>query len=493
MTDPIGRGSDKGLSRMIFSGSAWLIGARISRTLITLIGMAILARLLTPSDFGVLAFATSATVLSLVVIEGVIDYPALREDELSTGIVRSLLWAGLALTAIFSVLLWFGAPALERLIEFPDLTLGLRAMIPVCLAQVFFVAGSALLRRQHRFAAAAKISVMSVALYMVVAVVLAAKGIGLWSVLAAQILAQAITAIVTAAASKMPLLPPRRFDFGGSLHVGGWGAASRLVAWGWTTIDKLAVSLTLGPAATGLYSRAYNINVQAKEPFVAIDQTIRQAFAALKNREGGFVAQMIMALRLMTLLSGFTAAAIIILREPIVAVLLGSQWTAAVPALALLAAGLPARIARIYFDSLTISLGSMGGLVLRHTAILLAIGIGLALFASRGIGWVAGVVSASLYLSLLFATGRAEREAGIGPVAIAKAMGPGLLLCATLIGIAELLSILTQSSIFIDIGMRVSVTALGGAALIIFCPAPWIGEKLDRKRSGILTRLRLRR
>lgn len=492
MTDPIGRGSDKGLSRMIFSGSAWLIGARIGRTLITLIGMAILARLLTPSDFGVLAFATSATVLSLVVIEGVIDYPALREDELSTGIIRSLLWAGLAVTAAFSVILWFGAPALERLIEFSDLTLGLRAMIPVCLAQVFFVAGSALLRRQHRFAISAQISVLSVALYMIVAVVLAAQGIGLWSVLVAQIFAQIVTAIVIAMASKMPLLPPRRFDFGGSLHVGGWGAASRLVAWGWTTIDKLAVSLTLGPAATGLYSRAYNINVQAKEPFVAIDQTIRQAFAALKNREGGFVAQMIMALRLMTLLSGFTAAAIIILREPIVAVLLGSQWTAAVPALALLAAGLPARIARIYFDSLTISLGSMRGLVIRHLAILAVIAVGLYLFADRGIGWVAAVVSATLYLSLLFASGKAERAAGVGTVATARAMAPGLLLCALIVAAAEAATWAIQPTAFIDLAMRSSVLALAGGALLLFCPTPWIGEKLAIRRKQMLTVARFR-
>jgi O-antigen/teichoic acid export membrane protein len=493
MTDPIGRGSEKGLSRMIFSGSAWLIGARVGRTLITLIGMAILARLLTPSDFGVLAFATSATVLSLVVIEGVIDYPALREDELSTGIVRSLLWAGLAVTAIFSIILWFGAPALERLIAFPDLTLGLRAMIPVCLAQVFFVAGSALLRRQHRFAISAQISVLSVALYMIVAVVLAAKGIGLWSVLFAQIFAQVVTAIVIAIASQMPLLPPRRFDFGGSLHVGGWGAASRLVAWGWTTIDKLAISLTLGPAATGLYSRAYNINVQAKEPFVAIDQTIRQAFAALKNREGGFVAQMIMALRLMTLLSGFTAAAIIVLREPIVAVLLGSQWTAAVPALALLAAGLPARIARIYFDSLTISLGSMRGLVIRHIAILAVIAAGLYLFADRGIGWVAAIVSVTLYLSLLSAVGKAERAAGATTMAIGGAMLPGLAFGALLVALAESASIAVHAPALPDIALRAFILALGAAALGIFCPAGWIGEKLDRKRAGALTLLRFRR
>lgn len=486
MTDPIGRGSGKGLSRMIFSGSAWLIGARIGRTLITLIGMAILARLLTPSDFGVLAFATSATVLSLVVIEGVIDYPALREDELSTGIVRSLLWAGLAVTAIFSVILWLGAPALERLIEFPDLTLGLRAMIPVCLAQVFFVAGSALLRRQHRFAISAQISVLSVALYMIVAVVLAAQGIGLWSVLVAQIFAQIVTAIVVAMASKMPLLPPRRFDFGGSLHVGGWGAASRLVAWGWTTIDKLAVSLALGPVATGLYSRAYNINVQAKEPFVAIDQTIRQAFAALKKREGGFVAQMIMALRLMTMLSGFTAAAIIILREPIVAVLLGSQWTAAVPALALLAVGLPARIARIYFDSLTISLGSMRGLVIRHLAILVVITAGLYLFADRGIAWVAAVVSATLYLSLLFAVGRSERAAGAGPLAITSAMLPGLAFAGLLVAVTEAASIALHGSTIIDIGLRIILLAAAAIAVILLCPRGWLGERLASKRSALL-------
>lgn len=493
MTDPIGRGSDKGLSRMIFSGSAWLIGARIGRTIITLLGMVVLARLLTPADFGVLAFATSATVLSLVVIEGIIDYPTLREDELSSTIIRSLLWTGLAVTLAFSVLLWFASPALERAIDFPNLALGLRAMIPVCLAQVVFVAGSALLRRQHRFAISAQISVMSVALYVIVAVVLAAKGMGLWSVLVAQIFAQAVTAIVIAIASKLPLLPPRRFAFDGSLHVGGWGAASRLVAWGWTNIDTLACSLALGPIATGLYSRAYNINVQAKEPFVAIDQTIRQAFAALKNREGGFALQMIMALRLMTLLSGFTAAAIIVLREPIVAVLLGSQWTAAVPALALLAAGLPARIARIYFDSLTISFGSMRGLVLRHVVILALIALGLALFASRGIGWVAAVVSMTLYLSLLFATGKAERAAGVGPVATAQAMAPGLLLCALVVAVAETATWAMQPTALADLAIRSLVLSLAGGALLLFCPSAWIGEKLSMRREQMLAVTRLRR
>ncbi len=493
MNDPIHRGSEHGLGRMVLSGSAWLIGARIGRTLITLVGMMVLARLLTPAAFGLLAIAVSATVLSLVVIEGVIDYPSIREDGLSVDILRSLVWAGLGITGIYSLALWLLAPWLEHFFAFPQLATGLRAMIPVCLAQVYFVAGTALLRRQHRFAAAARIQVMTVALYVAISIILALAGWGLWSVLIGQILAQIITAIIVVRTSHLPIGLPGQFGFGGNFHVASWGALSRIVAWGWTSIDTFAVSAMFGPAATGLYSRAYNIQVQAKEPFVAIDQTIRQAFAALKNREGGFVEQNRMALRLVTLLSGFTAAGLIVMRDEVVLLLLGRQWGLAAPALALLAAGLPARIARLYFDSLTLSMGNMRGLVMRHIAILILIAAGIALVGGRGIGWVAAVVSGTLYLSLLFANGASERSAGAGIGAVAQAMAPGLALAVVLVAIAESVTLLVGPVDWkVDALVRAIVMGIGALALFAV-PAAWIGPGIADRRKKVLARLGWRR
>ncbi len=493
MTDPIRRGSEHGLGRMVLSGSAWLIGARIGRTLITLVGMMVLARLLTPAAFGLLAIAVSATVLSLVVIEGVIDYPSIREDGLSVDILRSLVWAGLGITGLYSLALWLLAPWLERFFAFPQLATGLRAMIPVCLAQVYFVAGTALLRRQHRFATAARISVMTVALYVVLSIGLALAGWGLWSVLAGQIIAQIITAIVIVRVSHLPIGLPHRFGLGGSFHVASWGALSRLVSWAWTNIDTFAVSAMFGPAATGFYSRAYNINVQAKEPFVAIDQTIRQAFAALKNREGGFADQNKMALRLVTLLSGFTAAGLIVMRDEVVLLLLGRQWGQATPALALLAVGLPARIARLYFDSLTLSMGNMRALVLRHIAILTLIAGGIALVGGRGIGWVAAVVSGTLYLSLLFANGARERSAGAGVGTVAQAMAPGLALVVVLVGMAEAgTALIGPVDWKIDALFRASVMVFGGLALFAV-PKAWLGDRMADLRSQLFNPLQRRR
>lgn len=484
----IERGSDKGLGQMVLSGSAWLIGARFGRTFITLFGMMALARLLTPADFGVLAFSTSASLLSLVIVEGLIDYPAIREDGLSLDILRSLIWLSIGVTTCFSAMLWVAAPALEAALAFPHLSLGLRAMVPVSLAQVPFVAASAVLRRQHQFGVAARLSLLTVALYVAIAIALAVAGFGLWSVLIGQVVAQIVTAFLIVRAAKLPIAPPRRFIFEETLHIGSWGAVTRLLGWAWTNVDTVAVSIALGPVATGLYSRAYNINVQAKEPFAAIDQTLRQAFAALKHRDGGFAKQNMMALRLVTLLSSFAGAAMIILRLPIVLLLLGDQWSGAAPALGLLAISLPARIARLYFDSLAISTGNMRVLATRHAIILALIVGGLFVAAPHGIAWVAATVSIVLYITLPLVSSGGKEADGSDWRSVIKAMAPGLAFSTILVLIAEFcIPPQFEHNFWIGLSLRFTILGLGLIALLWFTPNAWLGEKIASMRNRLRT------
>jgi O-antigen/teichoic acid export membrane protein len=51
------RGSGSNMGRTLFRGTAYLIGGRVARTTITISGIAVLARLLSPADFGVVAVA----------------------------------------------------------------------------------------------------------------------------------------------------------------------------------------------------------------------------------------------------------------------------------------------------------------------------------------------------------------------------------------------------------------------------------------------------
>lgn len=477
-----GRGQSGDLTRMIASGGVWVIGGRVARTLVTLIGMAFLARLLQPADFGVLALVTSMMVLSLVVLEGFVEFPILRHDALSRDGLRSLIWLSLSLTTIAVGIIWIAAPLVERAIGFPHLAIAFRVISPILFAQVVIVAGTAMLRRMHRFRTAVAINVVSQIFYFLPAVTLAFAGFGLLSALIGQIIAMGVSALAYMSAARLPILPPRKLDYSALDGTGVHGALGRMLAWGWTNIDTIMVAIVLGPAITGLYSRAYNINVQIKEPFAALDSIVRQAFAALKNREGGLDEQVERTVRLITIASAFLAAGAIAARHEIVFVLLGPRWEPVAPILAVLAVSLPAKVVMLVLDGLAGAVGNMRRLVLRHVVLLALIGGGVFFGVRFGPLAVAANVSLAIYVALLVPQGAGD-DRRVPIMRLMLLMVPGLVIGAALCGVAEFLTdMIPAGAILARLAALLTVFGVAAIAIAITLPSRWLGSRMDGVR-----------
>lgn len=486
----LSRGSDKGLTRMVLAGGAWLIGGRFVRTAITLLGIAVLARILTPADFGIVAVATIALTLSVALLEGLIDVPAIREDDLDREGLANLIWTGLGLMAIVVAAIWLAAPFLEGAVNAPGLAPVIRLVSLGLFAQPFIVAGTAVLRRNHRFPAVARFLLVTATLYVATAIGLALAGWGVWSLAVGQLVSLLGTAASMAYSARTPVLPPRRMRPMAALRLGGLASAARLLAWTGANVDTLFASIALGPAGAGFYSRAYNIVTQVKEPFGAVDHAIRQAFVARRTvAEDVQTAGNLRGLRLVTLISALTAGGLVVMREPIVAILLGDQWLPVIPALAVLAASLPARIARIYLDSLTYVQGSIAFMLARNAAIAGALIAGLAMFAERGVTAIAVVVGVAHYLSLLITTGNQNTRQSSGSlVQQGRAMAPALLIAGLIVAAIEGASALADfPDLAVDAVLRAGL--FGALAMIVAAaiPAAWLGQTLAcwrRRRLG---------
>lgn len=483
----IARGASGSGAAIVTRGGSWMVAARFARTAITVLGMVALARLLTPAEFGVVAITTTATILSLVIIEGAIDFPALRHDNLSRDSVQSMIWTALLLIVPFAVMLFTAAPFIEAGLDIQQMGSALRGVIPVFFLQVFFVGGSAVLRRQHRFRQSATISVASVAIYMALAVVLAFLNFGIWSIIIAQNVSMLLTAIALARSAQLSLRWPRRFTLAAVGRVGAYGAASRILAWFWSSIDTIAVAATLGPAATGLYTRAYNISVQIKEPFSALDAPTRQAMIAVRNRDGDVGPQAAMMLRLITMATAGAAAICAVLREPLVMILLGDQWRASAPILAILIIGLPARIALMFFDGLATAAGSMPNMMLRHGLLCVVVGGGVFAAAPYGMAMVAAVVCVALYLALLLPAHASERLITGGRLALLGAMVPGLAFGAVLLAFGELVLLpWAAGNRPIAIAAMVGASTLAGTLAAAVLPAHWLPTSFRARRAALL-------
>jgi|GEM_PF-7134816 len=403
------------------------------------LGTTILARLLTPADFGILATTSTILLLSLYALEGLVEYPLLREGELDEDTVSSLLWLSIIVSSAAGTLLYLIAPALERFFEFKGTAAVYRFIAPCVVVQAIAVAGRGLMRRQHRFRDVSGVFVASSIVYLVVAVVLAAAGYSYWSLVGAQVASFSAMAILFAKNAELSLAFPNRFVIKGVVSTASYGSLSRVLAWLWTQIDTIAVSVTSSAMVTGLYSRSYNLSTQAKEPLAAIDHPIRQALIAHRERGGAIEDIAIMLLRLQVLISGIFAAFLVIFREPIIYVFLGDQWRDAAIPFAILVAGLPARVARLFMDSVALAGGQMKHMVIRHATLCLVVGSVLAVVAQKGFLAVAVAVTVSMYVALAVPTRRPSSDNLSKFMRYFFAMVPGISSSAIVVSVCEVL------------------------------------------------------
>ena len=480
-------GSSGNLSGMIAIGGLWLASSRVVRAASNLLAVVVLARLLSPADFGVIALVLSSTVLSLLLLEGVIDYPLSSRTDLHADTVQSVLWLGFACMGLMSVVIYLAAPHLEAAIQFPRLADSLRAVIPVYLGQVFFVAGCALLKRRKRFQDIAKVSFCSAFIYLVMAVLLALAGMGLWSVILAQVTASLVATLIVGRLAQLSISLPRRWSMAPVASTSMHGFAARSLAWIWTNFDTFAVSAHLGPAATGIYSRGYNLCVQLKEPFHALNEPLRQAFVSIQQRNGQLAGSVIQGLRLAILLSGLIASACIALREPIVLVLLGSQWQEVAPVLGLLAAGLPARVALNMLENMDLSINRLGPTLVRHVFLVVVVGFGVFAAAPHGLVAVSALVTSSIFLALLLPRRSGERS--VGTLGLVAAMAPGVILGGLLAAVSEyLVRPLFANPLFGWISIS-GIYLLVITGLVAWLPASWLPNSVQKKRLATIQKI----
>jgi PST family polysaccharide transporter len=472
-----------------------LLGGRIARILFTILGIAILARMLTPADFGVVAVASMILPLSIALLDGLIDVPTIREDDLNRSGLANLVWLGVVLMAGLCAAIWLAAPGLAVLLNSPRLNETLRVLCFGLLMQPFITASYALLRRQHRFGTVAIFVAVSGAAYMLFAIGLALMGLGLWSLIIGQIVSLMITALGLGLASAIPLRPSHWLQAGAAWRLGALGLMTRLLAWISTNIDTLFASAALGAAGAGIYSRAYNLTTQMKEPFAVLDQTVRQAFVAQRTIDDAAASRgTLTGLRLVVLAASFVAAGVIILREPIVAVLLGSQWGAVVLPLAILAASLPARVARLYLDGFTYARGSMRHMLVRDISIVIMLAGALWLWATKGVEFIALVVAAAHVATLFFRGGTVDVAVAGTRASRLAAIAPGYAVGAMIVGLGELLGyFLPGVNDLTEWGVRATVFAVLGVFLIVSVPNSWLPRGLIQLRRRIHLARRERR
>jgi O-antigen/teichoic acid export membrane protein len=399
------------MSARTLAGMAWVYGSYVASRLMVLFITAILARLLNPSDFGLVALALTFMIFLDVIrglgpTEWIVVVDEAQVDDWAETVWSLNVIIGIALTGLTAALgpvaaKWFDEPALVQI-------------MPV-LGANFLLAGlstvhDALAQKRMNFRARTVAELTEVVARGAVGISLAFAGAGVWSLVLGYV--AGTIAKTVALWIVVPWRPhfklyrhhlPRLWRFGGALS--GVGLMAALLG----QFDNIVVARVLGTSALGFYVLATRLpELLIINLSIVAGQVLFPAFATFKEQDMG--RPFLTSLHYSLVVALPMAAILAILAEPLIVIAFGDQWGPAVAAMQVLALW-------AMFSPLSqvcgVAYKAMG-----RADILFKIGLlqvvlwapAVLLVASRGIIWVAGVQAVvSAFIALLSLTIQGRR------------------------------------------------------------------------------------
>jgi len=329
----------KDLGRRALRGGIVSIVIQYGNAVLQIAAAIILARLLAPEDFGLVAIVTVLTSFAPLLIDfGLLDATAQR-SRITPAQVSGLFWVSTAIGVGVAAIVAAGSPLIAWLYGEPRLQ-----PIALCVAVTFILSGlsnqhMALLRRTMQFGRIGQIQLFGTLAGTVVAVVVALSGYGYWALVLRPVTSSVcVVAGAWWACRWRPGAP--LFDdevksmvrFG--LHVVGFTVAYTLSR----AVDRIALGLFYRPDQVGYYQNA--MNLYENSVYSALNQMHAVGSAALSKLQSNPAALRQKYEAALSMLAFFVMPAAAILSvtgQDLTVILLGQKWQAAGSLLSILA------------------------------------------------------------------------------------------------------------------------------------------------------------
>jgi O-antigen/teichoic acid export membrane protein len=310
----------------------WLSSGSTLSRILSLARSIILARLLTPFDFGVYGLSGSIVgVKERLADIGAGNFLVYRPEEIEQH-VETTFWVNLGLSSVLLALLAAAAPVLARIYRQPLLTPVLVLMGLGVWARANASIHQNLLRIQSRFRAIAIIDNCSSLAWLAVAVGLAWKGFGVWALVVSALAANVIwAALLIVTQGWKPRLRIAKSSFRLLRVFSFWYVGQGLAWYLMTNLDNLMVGRFLGMTLLGIYALAFNY---ALLPVTLLGNAMGNvAFAELPklyNRPEAFWSAYLEFSRVSALVCCFMAFAAVVAAPDIFPVIFGHKWDASI-------------------------------------------------------------------------------------------------------------------------------------------------------------------
>jgi len=326
------------LRQKTISGIGWTILAKIGKQLLQFFITIILARLLTPKDFGLVGMVIVFTGFATLFGELGFGAALIQKEKLEERHYSSIFWLNLLAGLILTVIIIAVAPIVAAFYNEPRLTALTMFIALNFLINSLNIVQNAVLYRTMDFRALALIEVTTMIVSGMVAIVLAMKGFGVWSLVWQTLIASSITAVLFWWVSDWrPHLIFDRLAVAELLKFSTNLLGFKVFNYWERNGDNMLIGKYIGSDGLGIYARAYTTMLL---PLCQITDILTRVMfpvlSRIQNDKPRVKCIYLRAVAMIALITFPMMMGLLVVAEHFVLALYGPKWAAAIPILKIL-------------------------------------------------------------------------------------------------------------------------------------------------------------
>lgn len=325
--------AEESLKNKTIKGASWSFIDSIAGQGITFLVGLVLARLLTPEEYGLIGIITIFIAVFNSIVDSGFSNALIRKNNAKDIDYNTVFISNLVVSVVLFGILFLCAPFISRFFNQPQLIPLLRVMGSIVIINAFAIIQRTIFVKNVDFKIQTKVSLISSIISGVVGIGMAVSGLGVWSLVGQQISRQFLNSAFLWIYSNW--YPKFQFSFQSfkELFSFGWKLlVSGLIDTVWREIYQVIIGKCYAPAALGQYTRAQqfasicssNLTTVVQRVSFPILSSVQDDKERLKNGYKRIIK--VTMLLTFTLMLGLAAVA-----KPMILALIGEQWLPCVP------------------------------------------------------------------------------------------------------------------------------------------------------------------
>lgn len=401
----------------ITRGLRWHTTSMVAQAIAQVAVLAVLARLLEPESFGLIAMAGVAVAFGQLLSEaGAAAAIVQRREPLDQHFLNAAFCLSLAIGATLALLQSFSATTLERLLLTPGLAPILIALSLTFVVTAFSRIPEAILQRDMRFRALMLCNVSTYIVgYSVTAIALAAAGFGAWALVAGTLMQALLKALALFAITRVrPAFRTTRAALHELLNFGAGMTAIKFLNYVMQQADKLLIGRSLDSAALGQFQVVTQL---ARMPGQYAGNVLDGVFYPVLSRLQGDhdrLSSTYVSLLAYSFFALFTLGIFMYANSQLlIEIVLGPQWLSSAPIFEIFCLGAGFRMAARVADTVNRALGQLAAAVKRKAILSALFVIGLVVSLPYGLASATGAIVTVQLIGAVILTRLAWKGIGV--------------------------------------------------------------------------------